>query len=103
MQLTDDNLKKIIAFSDRPYRLVVIMTAKQLQDLWREGKNSFKVDPPNAVLSASGVGLSIVILESMTINNGQLTYTVMNADRNNGSLPQVKLNDVTLIIDDLPP
>ena len=54
MQLNDDNVGNIIEFSDRPYRIVNMMKAGQLQDVWGEGKNSFKDDPPNAVLSASG-------------------------------------------------
>ena len=99
MKLTDENVGKIIAFTDRPYRIVKMITAKQLQDVWGEGKNSFKADPPNAVLSASGFDVRIVILESMTIDDGQLIYTLVQNDKNNLSLQGGQLKDVVVTID----
>ena len=98
MQLNDDNVGNIIAFSDRPYRIDNMITAKQLQDVWGEGKNSFKADPPNAVLSASGFDAIIVILESMAIDDGQLTFT-LQADLNNPSFQGGQLKDVVITID----
>ena len=77
MKLTDDNVGNIIAFSDRPYRIVTYMTVKQLQQLWGEGTNSFKTDPPNAVLSAEGVDASIVIIEGYEITEGQLVLMLV--------------------------
>ena len=76
MKLNDDNVSKIIQFSDRPYRIVEMMTAKQLYDLWGEGTNSFKDDPPNAVLSANGFDARIVIIEGQTIDNDVMTFTL---------------------------
>ena len=99
MQLNDENVGNIIAFSDRPYRIVKMITAKQLQDEWGEGKNSFKADPPNAVLSASGFDVTIVIQESMTIDDGQLTFT-LQTDLNNPSLQGGQLKDVVITVDD---
>ena len=98
MQLNDDNDGNIIEFSDRPYRIVKMITAKQLQELWGEGKNSFKADPPNAVLSANGFDARIVILESMTRDDGQLTYTLVQTDRSS-SLKGGHLKDIVLSID----
>ena len=86
MQLNDDNVGNIIEFSDRPYRIVNMMKAGQLQDVWGEGKNSFKDDPPNAVLSASGFDARMVTLESMTIDDGQLTYTLVQTNPSYSSL-----------------
>ena len=99
MKLTDENVGKIIAFTDRPYRIVKMMTTKQLLDLWGEGKNSFKADPPNAVLSASGFDARIVILESMIINNEQLTYTLVQTDPSTPSLKGINMAHVILTID----
>ena len=99
IQLNDDNMSKIIAFTDRPYRIVKMMTTKQLLDLWGEGKNSFKADPPNAVLSASGFDARIVILESMIINNEQLTYTLVLTDPSTPSLKGGQLKDAVVTID----
>ena len=99
MKLTDENVGKIIAFTDRPYRIVKMMTTKQLLDLWGEGKNSFKADPPNAVLSANGFDAPIVILESMIINKELLTYTLVQTDPSTPSLKGGQLKDVVLTID----
>ena len=94
MKLTDDNVGKVIAFN----RIVKMMTTKQLLDLWGEGKNSFKADPPNAVLSANGFDATIVILESMIINKEQLTYTLVQTDPSRPSLKGGLVKDVALMI-----
>ena len=99
MQLNDDNVGNIIEFSDRPERIVNMMKAKQLHDLWGEGENSFKADPPNAVLSASGFDARIVILKSMTIDDGKLTFT-LQTDPSKLSIQQnAKLKDLIITID----
>ena len=99
MQLNDDNVGNIIEFSDRPERIVNMITAEQLQELWGEGKNSFKADPPNAVLSASGFDARIVILKSMTIDDGKLTFT-LQTDPSKLSIQQnAKLKDLIITID----
>ena len=99
MKLTDENAGKIIAFTDRLYRIVKMMTTKQLLDLWGEGKNSFKADPPNAVLSANGFDARIVILESMIINKELLTYTLVQTDPSTPSLIGGQLKDAVATID----
>ena len=99
MKLTDENVGKIIAFTDRPYHIVKMITAKQLLDLWGEGKNSFKADPPNAVLSASGFDARIVILKSLTIDDGLLTYTLILPHLRDSSLKGGQLKDMVLTID----
>ena len=99
MKLTDENVGKIIAFTDRPYRIVKMISTKQLLDLWGEGKNSFKADPPNAVLSANGFDARIVILESMIINNEQLTYTLVQTDPSTPSLKGINMTHAILTID----
>ena len=77
------------------------MTTKQLLDLWGEGKNSFKADPPNAVLSANGFDARIVILESMIINKELLTYTLVLTDPSTPSLKGINMTHVILTIDGL--
>ena len=99
MKLTDENAGKIIAFTDRLYRIVKMMTTKQLLDLWGEGKNSFKADPPNAVLSANGFDARIVILESMIINKELLTYTLVQTDPSTPSPKGGQLKDAVATID----
>ena len=79
--------------------IVKMISTKQLLDLWGEGKNSFKADPPNAVLSANGFDARIVILESMIINNEQLTYTLVLTDPSTPSLKGINMTHVILTID----
>ena len=98
MKLTHENFRKIIAFSDRPYRIVKYMTVKQLKDLWGEGSNSFKTDPPNAVLSAEGVDASIVIIEGYEITEGQLVLTLVGVASSASAANQV-YSDIVLVID----
>ncbi len=77
-----------------------MITTKQLHDMWGEGKNSFKTDPLNAVLSASGLDERIVILHSMTTDNGQLTYTlVLKDDLVDTSLKGGAFKDLVITID----
>ena len=97
MKLTEDNVGKIIAFTDRPYRIVEYMTVKQLQQLWGEGTNSFKVDPPNAVLSAQGLDASIVIIQSVEITEGELLLTLVGLS--NKQLNTVTTSTPVLVID----
>ena len=44
--------RDIFAFTDRPYRKHAYMTGEQFASLWAgSGSDSFKADPPNAVLT----------------------------------------------------
>ena len=107
MKLNDDNVSKIIAFSDRPYRIVEIMTAEQLKDLWGESTNSFKSDPPNAVLLANEVDASIVIIESYTLENNLITLNIVSSYSYDGLIetdsgqggPEQKIKRLIVTID----
>ncbi len=57
----------ILYFSDRPDRFIGQMTAARFLRLWGEGKDDFKADPPNAVLS---------ILKDKEVNN--VTMELLN-------------------------
>ena len=44
--------RDIFAFTDRPYRKHAYMTGEQFASIWADsGSDSFKTDPPNAVLT----------------------------------------------------
>ena len=68
------DMKKATAFTDRPYRDVKDITGKRLLKLWHEGKNSFKQDPPNAVLSGANKKPIIVILTGMESTKDSIKY-----------------------------
>ena len=54
----------VLFFMERPGRVTGQVTAKRFLELWTEGTDSFKVDPPNAVLAiTSGETMSQVVLE----------------------------------------
>lgn len=66
-------------FSDRPERIAGHMTTAAFVDLWAEGRDSFKSDPPNAALSAPiGDELQevVVVLEEPKLEATDLVYQV---------------------------
>ena len=73
------DMNRVIEFSDRPYRIVKYITGSELQKIWgggKKGKNSFAVDPPNAVLSAANQKPVIVVLDGMQVDKDQVTFTL---------------------------
>ena len=96
MNLKEKNIKKIIEFSDRPYRIVKHMTVIQLEDRWGKGTNSFQDDAPNAVLSAQDVAAQIIVIESIRIKDKMLELFVYNTD---GELDKTRLGNLVIVID----
>jgi hypothetical protein len=72
MNLPDIN--QVTMFSDRPKRIVKIITGKDLRENWSTGSNSFSTDSPNAVLSATS--LHPLIVELTQIKTQKNTITV---------------------------
>ena len=73
--IADDTLY----FSDRPDRIVGRETTKKFVDTWAQGTDSFKENPPNAVLSVlHGAELKdiVVVLKKPRIKGGDLIYDV---------------------------
>ncbi|MEN8809624.1 MAG: hypothetical protein ABF291_19260 [Desulfobacterales bacterium] len=66
-------------FSDRPDRIVGRVTTKEFVDTWAQGHDSFKSDPPNAVLSVlhRPEPLDItVVLKKPRLAGNDLVYNV---------------------------
>ena len=74
LEIQKSDMNKVIEFSDRPYRIVKYITGSDLQKIWGEGKDSFAVDPPNAVLSAANQNPVIVVLDGMHMDKSQVTF-----------------------------
>ncbi len=90
------DMNRVIEFSDRPYRIVKYITGSELQKIWGEdGKRSFVVDPPNAVLSAASSKPVIVVLDGMQVSKEQVTYTLSSTHVLSPGL----LNKLSLSID----
>jgi len=87
-------------FSDRPQRVVGHMATSDFVELWAEGDNSFKEDPPNAVLAflEPGEGApddAVVVIQNPRLENGNLTYSTQHLE---GTVP-ASTGPVTLFID----
>ena len=73
--LAHGEVEKVLAFSDRPYRLVMHMTGQKLKTLWSQGSNSFAEDPPNATVIINQ-HLQTIVLLNMKIVGDQTIFTI---------------------------
>ena len=88
-------------FSDRPKRVVGHVTSEMFVDMWDEGENSFREDPPNAVLAflESGEDLPedvVIEIQNPRIEGSRLMYDFKTLD---GAMPASAKGGVTLFID----
>jgi hypothetical protein len=88
--------RDIFAFTDRPYRKHAYMTGEQFASLWADsGSNSFKTDPPNAVLTwveGEDVKEAEVVITGASIDGNSITYTrKYSATIRDGTLKSVSL------------
>jgi hypothetical protein len=71
--------RDIFAFTDRPYRKHGYMTGEQFASLWAEaGSDSFKADPPNAVLTwvdGEDVKEAELVITGASFDGDSITYT----------------------------
>jgi hypothetical protein len=95
--------REIFAFTDRPYRLHTYLNTHEFVSFWDEGKgDSFKADPPNAVLTwVEGDAVKeaeVVITDAAPAEHGRfIKYTVEVVA---GAAPQT-LSKVSMFIDDI--
>lgn len=70
----------VIFFSDRPYRIAGHVLLAGFLELWSEGTDSFKVDPPNASLSIFDTGhvrSAVIEIANPKLSDDRLTYQVV--------------------------
>jgi hypothetical protein len=71
--------RDIFAFTDRPYRKHAYMTGEQFASLWADsGSDSFKADPPNAVLTwvdGEDVKEAELVITGASFDGDSITYT----------------------------
>ena len=87
--------RDIFAFTDRPYRKHAYMTGEQFASMWaKAGSNSFKTDPPNAVLTwveGEDVKEAELVITGASIDGNSITYTT-NSHRNTvGTIKSVSM------------
>jgi hypothetical protein len=94
------DIKQIIMFSDRPYRVVKYLKGMELEKLWVEGKSSFIDSPPNASLVVDGQPTVVVTISAMEVSKESLSYRVKLTK--GGVLPPLStpLSHVSLTVDD---
>ena len=109
LTLSHTDTDHVIAFTDRPDRIVKYEPVKQLEGDWSKGNDSFKKNPPNAVLSSAGIEHPvIVVLDSMKTDGATTTFTFHSAKDNptdgilsNFAEKDLTLENVVVTIDDL--
>jgi hypothetical protein len=94
--------RDIFAFTDRPYRKHAYMTGEQFASLWAgSGSDSFKADPPNAVLTwIDGDKVheaEVVITNASVLAHGRAISFEVKLGA--GEAPGVKLLGVSLFVD----
>ena len=91
--------RDIFAFTDRPYRKHAYMTGQQFASLWADsGSDSFKTDPPNAVLTwveAEDVKEAEVVITGASFDGNSITYN----RKYSAIVPVGTLNSVSLFVD----
>ncbi len=83
--LDHSDVEKVLAFTNRPYRLVQHETGEALKTMWSGGSNSFADDPPNATVIINQ-HLQTVILTSMSVQGDKTIFTIQS-DGPNSLLP----------------
>ena len=77
--LTLNGVPNVIYFSDRPNRVAGHLSLEKFVELWNKGVNSYKADPPNAVLSIFGENGSkntVVELLNPEVKAGSISFNV---------------------------
>lgn len=94
--------REIFAFTDRPNRMHAYMNALEFVSLWDEGEeDSFKADPPNAVLTWRDGGqlkeAELIITSAETVSHGrEIAYEVKVAA---GETPPGKMGAANFFVD----
>jgi hypothetical protein len=87
--------RDIFAFTDRPYRKHAYITGEQFASSWpKGGSNSFKTDPPNAVLTwveGEDVKEAEVVITGASIDGNSITYTTNAHSNTVGTIKSVSL------------
>ena len=95
--LDHGDIEKVLAFTDRPYRIVKHMSGEKFKTLWSEGSNSFAEDPPNASVIINQ-HLQTIVLLSVKVEDTKTLFTI----RSDGPQSIVEMQGKTqLFIDNM--
>ncbi len=73
--LNHGDVEKVLAFSNRPYRLEQHLTGESLKTMWSQGSNSFAQDPPNATVIINQQ-LQTIVLLNLNVVGDQTIFTI---------------------------
>lgn len=94
LMLEHAKIENVLVFTDRPNRIVKIIPAEQFKNIWGEGKNSFKKDPPNAVAVFVQEKISMTLM-SVSVDNDKTSFIVTSDD----DMRPVMMGDCSVFID----
>jgi hypothetical protein len=69
----------VVYFSDRPHRIAGHMDLQAFLEMWDEGVDNFKADPPNAELAIfeeSGVTHTVLIVSKPAVDGDDISFDV---------------------------
>lgn len=94
------SVKKVLAFSDRPYHFVIEMTPSAFAKAVHSGSNSFDQNPPNAALTIYGHPTAIFEITSYHKDRHFIYYDLLQVGKNKFKHKKIS-GRLTLTIDDL--
>jgi hypothetical protein len=91
-------IERVLAFSDRPNRIVKIISPEQFKSFWSKGTNSFQKDPPNAIAVFDQKTLSMKLI-SVRVDKNKTSFVVTSDDA--VDMPDLIMGDVSVFIDNI--
>ena len=67
-------MNQVTMYTERPRRVVKVISGQALTTIWKEGENSFQKDPPNAVLSAANLKPVVLVVQSVRVTGDSIEY-----------------------------
>ena len=99
LEFSNNDIKSIIEFTDRPFRQTTYISLEDLDNLFFMNNNdSFKNDPPNAVL-VTEFGQKTFEIVSINVNNTQITYNLKILDSEENFAVDTISGQMSLFID----
>lgn len=95
LTLNHVHIERVLAFTDRPNRMVKMIPLNDFKALWSEGKNSFEEEPPNAVAVFGQKKIPMKLMH-IVVQKDKTSFIVSNDD---DKLRPMRTQKVTLFID----
>lgn len=91
LTLDHAHIERVLAFSDRPNRIVRFISPKYFEKRWGAGKNSFEKDPPNAI-AVFGQEKIAMKLMSVSVDNDKTSFVISSDDDSLRPMPKVEMS-----------